>query len=265
MRSGLFSTVFADQEERARAALMPGLRYAEVVRIEDEGYILEWLTGTVCSESAPARVARFMAGKERGAYFPFEVGDEVVVGFEDGNIDRPVILGGLWSDEDAPPANVDTSSDNNTRSIVSREKSELTFNDKKSETGVLLKSAGGMQLKFDDKASAPKVALESKGGIKLTFEDKEGARKARLETPGGIKLTFDDVSSAPKAQLETKAGIQLVFDDTPGATKATLKLGGMKLEFDGTAQTIRLELNASTYIELAAAGITVKGTRIDLN
>lgn len=245
MRSGLFSTVFADLEDRERAGLVPGLRYAEVAEITDEGYVLEWLTGTVRSRSAPARTARFMAGNERGAYFPYEVGDEVVVGFEDGNIDRPVILGGLWSDQDAPPSNVDTTSSNNTRSIVSREKSELTFDDTQSATKVLLKSAGGMQLAMDDTTSAPNILLE---------------------TTGGMQLLMDDTPSAPMITLKTTGGIQLVFDDTPGAAKATLKMpAGMKLEFDQAGQKITLELNPSTKIELSSSAITVKGTKIDLN
>lgn len=209
MRSGLFSTVFADLEDRERAGLVPGLRYAEVAEIADEGYVLEWLTGTVRSRSAPARTARFMAGNERGAYFPYEVGDEVVVGFEDGNIDRPVILGGLWSDQDAPPSNVDTTSSNNTRSIVSREKSELTFDDTQSATRVLLKSAGGMQLAMDDTASEPKITLQTTGGIQLVFDDTPGAAKATLKMPAGMKLEFDEAGQKITLELNPSTKIEL--------------------------------------------------------
>jgi uncharacterized protein involved in type VI secretion and phage assembly len=91
-----------------------------------------------------------MAGKERGAYFPFEIDDEVLVGFIDGCIDRPVILGALWSDQDPPPGEIDTSDSNNTRAIVSREGSRLAFDDTKGQTKVLLKSAGGIEIVLDD-------------------------------------------------------------------------------------------------------------------
>jgi uncharacterized protein involved in type VI secretion and phage assembly len=168
MRPGLFSTVMSETESRQRAGRVPGLRFAEVAEITDEGYVLEWLSGAVRSRSAPARVARFMAGKERGAYFPFEVGDEVVVGFEDGNLDRPVILGGLWSDEDPPPADVDTSSSNNTRAIVSREKSRLAFDDSPGATKVLLKSAGGMELLLDDAAQTLTLKFNDSTKIELS-------------------------------------------------------------------------------------------------
>jgi hypothetical protein len=55
-----------------------------------------------------ARIATFMAGKGRGAYFVPEVDDEVLVAFEHGDIDRPFVLGGLWNVDDAPPESMDS-------------------------------------------------------------------------------------------------------------------------------------------------------------
>ena len=151
MRTSLFSTIIADGERRRREGAVQGVRFAEVKEITDDGlYILEWLSGPVRTRSAPARAARFMAGKERGAYFPFEIDDEVVVGFIDGDLDQPVILGALWSDQDPPPSGVDTSSNNNSRAIVSREGSRLAFDDTSGATTVLLESAGGIQILLDD-------------------------------------------------------------------------------------------------------------------
>ena len=106
-RHKVFSPLLADSEARQSAGNVPGVRFAEVKEIKDDGYVLTWLSGPVRSRSAPARAASFMAGKERGGYFPFEVGDEVIVGFEEGHIDKPVIIGALWSDQDPPPPDVD--------------------------------------------------------------------------------------------------------------------------------------------------------------
>lgn len=145
-----------------------GLRLAEIARITDEGYILTWLSGAVRSESAPARAMRFMAGKERGAYFPFEIGDEVVVGFVDGAEDYPIILGALWSDIDPPPAGIDTSETNNTRAIVSREKSQLVFDDTQGATSVTLKSAGGIQIVLDDKGKKLLIQFDTSSSIELS-------------------------------------------------------------------------------------------------
>lgn len=168
MRQGVFNMLMADSEARQRGGAVEGLRYAEIKEITDEGYILTWLSGAVRSASAPARAASFMAGKERGAYFPFEIGDEVVVGFIDGCLDQPVILGALWSDQDPPPTKVDQSATNNTRSIVSRAKSELTFDDTSGATSVTLQSAGGMKLVLDDKAKTLTIQFDGSTKIELS-------------------------------------------------------------------------------------------------
>lgn len=50
-----------------------------------------------------ARLVSVGAGADRGIEFIPEVNDEVLVGFEMGDIDHPYVLGGLWNGKDAPP------------------------------------------------------------------------------------------------------------------------------------------------------------------
>jgi phage protein D len=54
-------------------------------------------------ESDWARVVSVGAGPERGIEFIPEINDEVLVGFEQGDIHCPYVLGGLWNGKDAPP------------------------------------------------------------------------------------------------------------------------------------------------------------------
>ena len=55
------------------------------------------------SESGWARVVAPGAGDRRGLQWLPEVGDEVLVGFEHGDLARPLVLGGLWGRKDKPP------------------------------------------------------------------------------------------------------------------------------------------------------------------
>lgn len=62
----------------------------------------EWLGGE--SETFWASIAASMAGDMRGAFYMPEVGDEVLVAFERGDINFPYVLGFLWNGKDRPPS-----------------------------------------------------------------------------------------------------------------------------------------------------------------
>lgn len=151
------------QSEAQRAGTIGGLAFAEVVRVTDEGYELRYLSTSQAEPSAPARVATFMAGGSRGAYFMPEVGDEVVVGFELGNIDQPVILGSLWSDVDRPPEEADTSASNNRRTIVSRAGHQITLDDTPGQGKIVLKTKGGVEITLED--TTKKITIKSTGNL----------------------------------------------------------------------------------------------------
>ena len=54
-------------------------------------------------ESDWIRVASIMAGKDRGAFFMPEVDDEVLLAFEHGDANFPVVIGFLWNGVDKTP------------------------------------------------------------------------------------------------------------------------------------------------------------------
>ena len=49
-------------------------------------------------------MAALSAGSERGGYFIPQVGDEVLVAFNQGDVKEPYILGTLWNGRDKPPS-----------------------------------------------------------------------------------------------------------------------------------------------------------------
>ncbi|MEW5868204.1 MAG: phage baseplate assembly protein V [Chloroflexota bacterium] len=60
-----------------------------------------WMGGK--SDNTWAPVASLMAGNGRGAWFMPEVGDEVLVAFDHGDVKHPYVIGFLWSGKDNPP------------------------------------------------------------------------------------------------------------------------------------------------------------------
>jgi uncharacterized protein involved in type VI secretion and phage assembly len=81
-------------------------------------------------ESWWARLAVPGGGSARGMQWLPEVGDEVLVGFEFGDLNRPVVLGGLWSRSAPPPERaVDRQGRTTTRVLASRTNSRLELID----------------------------------------------------------------------------------------------------------------------------------------
>src|SRR5205807_629315 len=82
---------------------IPGIIYAKVSSVDNGEYMLTPRSGALTVDIGPARLATMMTGDQFGSFFAPCVGDEVVVGFELGNVQRPVILGSLWNPDKKPP------------------------------------------------------------------------------------------------------------------------------------------------------------------
>lgn len=127
-------------------------------------------------ESDWIRIATVMAGPDRGTYFLPEVGDEVLVAFENGDIDHPFIIGALWSSAKTPPeANPDGK--NNRR---------------------LIKSRSGHLVILDDKEGSEKIEIIDKSGKNLITID-TAANKITLTSEKDIEI------KAPKGKVSIEA------------------------------------------------------------
>jgi uncharacterized protein involved in type VI secretion and phage assembly len=85
---------------------------------------LPWLGGDETTRWA--RVAVPLAGHQRGSYTVPAVGDQVVVAFEQGDVDRPIVIAALWSKVQRRHADGDTS----VASIRSRAGHRVLFDDR---------------------------------------------------------------------------------------------------------------------------------------
>lgn len=80
-------------------------------------------------ESRWARVMSFMAGNDRGGVFRPEVGDEVLVLFEHGDMRYPYVIGAVWNGQDKMPSERGSDADNNVRLIKSRSGHKVILDD----------------------------------------------------------------------------------------------------------------------------------------
>lgn len=117
-------------------------------------------------ESHWARVASPMAGNERGMLFVPEVGDEVLVAFDHGDIHHPYVIGSVWNGNDRPPISSDEAV-SGTGKVKQR----------------IIKTRTGHKIIIDDDDAGVG------GGI--TIVDKDGKNRIQLDAAGRGKLTLD--------------------------------------------------------------------------
>ncbi len=120
-----------------------------------------------------APCVRPMAGDGAGFYALPERGEQVLVAFENGDLEKPFVLGSLWSIQQGPPVtNVDGL--NRTR---------------------VIKSRSGHTITFDDTLKLGKLVLEDERGSTITLNSADGSLtisalgELKLQATAGISLT----------------------------------------------------------------------------
>lgn len=194
-----------EEEEREADGFLTGLAVAIVTDNEDPDGLarvrvrLPWQDES--DFSYWARTAMPMAGTGRGTYFLPEVGDEVLVGAENGDPSHLYVLGALWNGKDKPPA---TNSDgkNNERVIFSR---------------------SGHVLRFIDDDAKPQVELSLTDGKRLLL-DNDGAT---VEDGNGNVIKIDSTSNS----IEVTAGKDLSLKAAKVSIEAS---GSMDIKASGT-------------------------------
>jgi uncharacterized protein involved in type VI secretion and phage assembly len=178
--------LMAPQTQQSRAPALTGVVTAKVIGpVGNNLFSLNYLTMGADQPSAPARVMMPTAGGKRGIYFFPEQGDEVVVAFEHGDANFPIIIGAVWNQDDPVPDQADTSKTNNVRTIVSRSGHEVTLDDTSGAEKVTIKTQGGQSLVLDD-TGAGTVTLTAMGGTSITMD----AQSITLSASGST-LTLD--------------------------------------------------------------------------
>ncbi|GAA0916599.1 VgrG-related protein [Nonomuraea longicatena] len=131
---------------------------------------LPWLADDYTS--GWARVVAAGAGSDRGAVLPSEVGDEVLVGFENGDFDQPYVLGGLFNGQDAPPGLScsvidDVTGKVNVRALVSRAGHRLELVDSVTDGGGVLLASGDGQVSVRLDARTGRIEVTGATGISI--------------------------------------------------------------------------------------------------
>jgi phage baseplate assembly protein gpV len=150
-----------------------------------------------------ARVASLMGGMARGTYFIPQIGDEVLVVFNQGDIREPFVVGGLWNTLDRPPGLLPTDPVNK-RIIRTPLGQQLTFDDL--EQSITISNLLQYELALGPEASelssaGASVSLDIAGNVTI-----QGAVSITLEAPD-ITISGTNVSISGDASLDLDGGL----------------------------------------------------------
>jgi uncharacterized protein involved in type VI secretion and phage assembly len=197
-------------------------------------------------ESAWARVVSTGAGDSRGMTFLPEVNDEVIVGFESGDITRPLVIGGLYSGASAA---LDYGADNGKiakRQIVSRlgHVIELGDGEGPADQHIWLTLAGG---EFFVKLGKDGLSASVPSGKPVSV--KSGESSIEIDGSGNIALSGQKITITGKQDVEI-SGMNVKL-------KANVAVEG---------SGVQAKLSGSAQAELSSGGQTaVKGSVVMIN
>jgi len=151
-------------------------------------------------QSGWARVLSPMAGKGRGLFMRPEVGDEVLVGHEQGDPRRPYILGAVWSSSDQPPPDLGDQRQNNVRVIQSRSGHRVVLDD----------TSGAERIAIVDKDGSRKLVIDSAGNsIQITCQT---TGDISLSAPAGtVSISAQTISLSATTEIKIEAGASLTL------------------------------------------------------
>ena len=185
---------------------IPGVVTGVVKSVEDpdqQGRVqisLPYLGGQNDSTWAP--VATLMTGGGRGSWFMPEVGDEVLVAFNQEDVQHPFIIGFLWNGQDKPPA----------KDISTKVRR--------------LQTVSGHHIDFYDIEGEEKITITTKGGHKILMDDTPGSGNVTVSTNGGQSVKLDDTPASMGVSITTKLGHSIQLQDTP-LPSITIQTAGM--------------------------------------
>jgi len=152
-------------------------------------------------ESNWTRIATAMAGKDRGTYFLPEVGDEVLVSFEHGNIQHPYVIGALWNGQDKPPE-TNKNGKNDIRTIKSRSGHKIIFNDEQGKESLEIETKSGQKIVLDDSAGKEKVEITDKNGNKILIESAQNAMNISSKMKISIQAPMIEIKADSMLTLQ---------------------------------------------------------------
>lgn len=224
---GILTGIVTDNYEKE----MPGRVCVQIPVRDENANVLKW-----------ARVAMPSGGDKWGHYFLPEVGDQVLVAFEEGNIEKPFVIGCVPKDSSQI---ISSSADekNQYKRIRTKHGSTVTFVDsKENEDGekdqILIRTAKELHCIELDNAKN-----------QISIRDKESKNAIVVKTENGqMKVTAEK-----KLTIKVGDSIEVIMNGENG----TINVKCNTLQ-EKASKTVKIETDGNGSLK-ASAGLTLEG------
>ncbi|SEB17805.1 type VI secretion system Vgr family protein [Pedobacter hartonius] len=207
----------------------------------------------ICENNDPTEWLRVMtpdAGnsskvtKNRGFVFIPEKGDQVIIGFEDGNINRPIVMGSVFHGKNG----IGGGNNNDRKSLTSKSGHTVSLDD---NGGILVKDKTDLNFIAIDGKNAITINTDNnitlQTGKVMIIMDKEKdqiiiqAKNIEIRAADDFKLTGDGAPSKngslefeDQLQIFSKNELSLVGESTAKLNGKDVRIAGGKTSIDGT-------------------------------
>jgi Rhs element Vgr protein len=221
LQFGLDSTPYAETHHQiddlpsaGLTSSIHGVQIGKVLQLEDdpEGQDRILVKIPVIDNNAGGswvRVASLDAGSQRGAFFRPEIGDEVIVGFVNGDPRYAVVLGMLHSS--AKPAPLTAHDANDEKGFTTRSKMHIYFNDRTKT--ISIDTPAGNSILLDEAGEKIEITDQNNNKISLNSNGIKLESPFNVEIKAGTNLTLSAGSAiminAPSISVKADADLDL--------------------------------------------------------
>ncbi len=214
-RTGLLAETLAEPPVRER---WPGVVVGLVTNTDDPkkwGRVkLKFPTLSDNAESSWARVLGLGAADQTGLFILPQVGDEVLVIFENGEFNRPYVLGGLWNGKSSLPPEVSNAAKGDLPLVRTWHSPNghwiAMYDDQHKKIEIV--SADGRSITIDD--SSKEIVLKTRG-VTITLED----QKLSVESQSDISI-----KASANLKLEANGNIDIKASGQVNVNGAVINL-----------------------------------------
>ena len=213
---------------------------------------------TAQDQSPWLRIVNPYAAKSRGAYIIPELNDEVMVGFEGNNAEKPYVMGSLYNGKAKPDA-AWADAKNNTKAFRTRSGHTVVFSDKEGKESITIHDKENKNsIELD--TSKEKLTIYSKGDIAIQGKNIELSAKAdiKLLADGGIT---EKAKKAISLEATKDVNLKATGKITQKATQ-DLSAEGLNVKIKGT---IAAKISGAQAELAGSAMTTVKGALVKIN